>query len=73
MFGDDEKMKPEDVKVKISSCNKCLGTVRVSVVHQMTTKIKNQFAKEVMENNLSVNEIPLLEFRKQKQNWCECL
>lgn len=69
-------LKDEDVKVKISTCQKCGGIVRASVVHTMDTKSKNSFAKEVMKHNLSVKEIPLLDYRKDlvtgNINWCLC-
>ena len=67
------QMIPDDqVVVKISSCNKCEGIVRVAIEHMMTTKDKNEFGKEVVNFNLSVKEQPLLEYRKTEYTWCEC-
>lgn len=48
------------------------GIVRASVVHMMDLKEKNEFAREVMKYNLSVQEIPLKEYRSQNNNWCKC-
>ena len=67
-----ERLPDEQVNVKISICGKCDGIVRVAVSHMMDRKSKNDFAKEVMECNLSVKEQPLLEYRKANAKWCEC-
>ena len=60
-----EKLTDQQVTVKISNCNICKGIVRVAVEHKMTSKTKKEFAKEVMDYNLSVKEQPLLEYRKE--------
>ena len=67
-----EKLPDEQVNVKLSICGKCDGIVRVAVLHMMDRKSKNDFAKEVMEYNLSVKEQPLLEYRKANAKWCGC-
>lgn len=67
-----ERLPEEEVVVKISVCNKCNGIVRTAVKHMMDRKSKNDFAKEVMEYNLSVKEQPLLEYREKNPDWCEC-
>lgn len=67
-----EKLPDEEVNVKLSICGKCNGIVRVAVEHMMTTKTKNEFAKEVMQYNLSVKQQPLLEYRKANAKWCGC-
>ena len=67
-----EEIKDEDVIVKMSVCQKCEGWVTVSVKHMMDAKSKNSFAKEAMEYNLKIQEIPLLEYRKSTISMCEC-
>lgn len=67
-----ERLPEEEVVIKISVCNKCDGIVRTAVKHMMDRKSKNDFAKEVMQYNLNVKEQPLLEYREQKADWCEC-
>ena len=67
-----EKLPDEEVNVKLSICGKCNGIVRVAVEHKMDRKSKNEFAKEVMEYNLSVKQQPLLEYRKANAEWCGC-
>jgi hypothetical protein len=67
-----EKLPDEQVNVKLSICGKCDGIVRVAVAHMMNRKSKNEFAKEVMEYNLSVKEQPLLEYRKANAKRCGC-
>lgn len=66
------RLPEEEVTVKISTCNKCKGFVRVAVEHMMDTKAKHEFAKEALENNLSIHQEPLLEFRKKDKKFCEC-
>jgi len=66
------RLPEEKVVVKISVCNKCNGIVRSAVKHMMDRKSIKDFAKEVMEYNLSVKEQPLLEYREQNTDWCEC-
>lgn len=67
-----ERLAEEKVVVKISVCNKCNGIVRTAVKHMMDRKSKKDFAKEVMEYNLSVKEQPLLDYRKENADWCKC-
>ena len=67
-----ERLPEEEVVVKISVCQKCNGVVRTAVKHMMDRKSKTDFAKEVMEYNLSVKEQPLLEYREENADWCEC-
>lgn len=40
--------------------------------HMMDKKSKNEFAKEVVDYNLSVKQQPLLEYRKANEKWCGC-
>lgn len=61
-----------EVKVKLSLCNVCLGIVRAAVEHEMNTKMKNEFLKEVMKHDLSVKTISLSEYRQNKHSWCNC-
>lgn len=67
-----KKLPDEQVNLKISTCGKCNGVVRVAVIYMMDRKTKNEFAKEVMDYNLSVKEQSLVEYRKTKTNFCEC-
>lgn len=67
-----KKLPDEEVNVKLSICGECNGIVRVAVEHMMDRKRKNEFAKEVMEYNLSVKQQPLLEYRKANAEWCSC-
>ncbi len=67
-----EDIKDEDVKIKMSVCQKCNGIIRVAVAHQMTTKSKNDFAKEAMKYDLAIKTISLFEYRQNKTDWCKC-
>jgi hypothetical protein len=67
-----ERLPDSEVKVKVSYCQSCNGWVRIAILHMMSTKTKNEFAKEVMEYNLSVKEVPLLEWRKETTEMCNC-
>ncbi len=67
-----ERMPDSEVVVKLSTCQKCDGIITAAVKHMMGAKEKREFAKEVMEHNLKVTEIPLLEYRIDKQKWCKC-
>lgn len=64
-------LSDEEVKIKLSLCNTCNGIVRAAAEHMMTTKSKNEFAKEVFKHNLSVKTISLLEYRKHELEWCD--
>lgn len=66
------QIKDEDVIVKRSICSKCQGLVRVAVKNTMDAKSKREFAKEVFQYNLSVSEISLEDFHKEKSDWCSC-
>ena len=68
----ETRLPDEEVKIKLSLCQKCNGIVRAAVEHQMNTKSKNEFLKEVMKYDLSVKTIPLLEYRSGKNEWCNC-
>lgn len=50
-------------KVKMSICPECGNVIRVAIEHEMTTKSKNEFAKEVMKYDLQVKTITLTEYR----------
>jgi len=67
-----EPVSDEYVKVKISRCQTCKKAVRFSIEHAMTPKMKNEFSKEVMKYNLSVESIPLEEFRASSKEMCDC-
>lgn len=56
-------IEEKDVKVKMSICPECGNAIRVAVEHTMTTKTKNEFAKEVMKYDLQVKTISLEEYR----------
>jgi hypothetical protein len=45
------EIEEKDVKVKMSVCPECGNAIRVAVEHTMTTKSKNEFAKEVMKHD----------------------
>lgn len=67
-----EKIPDSDVKVKISSCQKCSGIVRAAVEHAIDEKQKREFFREVMKYDLSVSTISLSEYRSNCANWCGC-
>ena len=62
----------EQVKVKISTCPKCEGMVRCAVEHKMDKDSEKDFYKEVTKYKLNVKTIPLLEYRQDSPDWCEC-
>lgn len=66
------KIDNDNVIVKISTCNKCGGIVRTAIEKMMTTRAKNEFAKEVMRFNLSVSTKKLIDFKTEDKKWCEC-
>lgn len=72
MKKETERLPDEKVFIKISSCNNCNGIIRAAVEHEMDTKMKNEFSKEVMKYNLNVSSISLLEYRKDFKQWCDC-
>jgi len=67
-----EKLPDEQVSIKLSICSDCHGIVRASVEHLMDKKAKSEFLDEVMFYNLSVKQIPLLEYRKKLPDFCQC-
>ena len=70
-----EKLPDEKVTVKISTCPKCDGTVRVAIEHEMDKKDRKEFAMEAMEHNLNISHLPLLDYRKENPGtlfWCDC-
>jgi hypothetical protein len=67
-----EEILDDQVKVKLSICNKCNGVVRSAIEHKMTVKTKHAFAKEVLEYNLTVKTQLLTDFKKENPKWCEC-
>lgn len=69
----NDKMPDEEVIVKLSICQKCNGVVTAAVKHMMDKKSKLNFAKEAMEYNMKITEQPLLDYRKEKPKWCECI
>jgi hypothetical protein len=56
-------IEEKDVRIKMSICPECGNALRVAVEHTMTTKGKNEFAKEVMKYDLQVKTISLEEYR----------
>ena len=56
-------MEEKDVKIKMSICPECGSANRVAAEHTMTTKSRNEFAKEVMQHDLQVKTISLEEYR----------
>jgi hypothetical protein len=65
-------IEKKDVKVKMSVCPECRNSIRVAVEHTMTTKSKNEFAKEVMKHDLQVKTISLDEYRSSNiQLYCK--
>ena len=69
---ESERLPENQVIIKMSTCSKCNGMVRAAVEHMMDKQNKKEFAKEVMEYTLNVSHIPLLEYRKNSPDWCEC-
>ena len=67
-----QDLPPEEVKVKVSTCPKCKGWVKASVEHRMSGHDKRAFGKEVVEHDLSVETIPLLEWRESDLDMCGC-
>ena len=67
-----EELPEEQVKVKISTCPKCEGMVRCAVEHKMDKDSEKEFYKEVSKYKLNVKTIPLLEYRQNSPDWCEC-
>jgi hypothetical protein len=66
------EIEEKDVKVKMSVCPECGNAIRVAVEHTMTTKSKNEFAKEVMKHDLQVKTISLEEYRSSNiQLYCK--
>jgi diaminopimelate epimerase len=64
-------MEDKDVKIKMSICPECGNAIRVAVEHTMDNISKNEFAIEVMENDLQVKTISLEEYRNSKiQLYC---
>ena len=63
----------EQVTVRMSSCKVCHGWVRTSVVHAMTRGQVMSFAIEAHRHNLTVTDMPLLEWRQRpNQERCNC-
>lgn len=56
-------IEEKNVRIKMSICSECGNAIRVAVEHTMTTKTKNEFAKEVMKYDLQVKTISLEEYR----------
>ena len=61
-----QTIEDKDVKIKMSICPECGNAIRMSVEHMMDTKMRNEFAKEVMKYDLQVKTISLEEYRKSK-------
>lgn len=58
------EIEEKHVKIKMSVCPECGNAIRVAVEHTMTTKSKNEFAKEVLKYDLQVKTISLEEYQK---------
>ena len=68
----NKDLADKEVSVKLSICSECDGVIRVAVEHLMDKRSKSEFAKEVMDYNLSVKQMPLREYQKEKRKWCSC-
>jgi hypothetical protein len=66
------RLPNNEVNVKLSLCNKCKDIVRAAIEHEMDKASKKDFMKEVLKYNLDVKTIPLLDYRNNKPNWCNC-
>jgi len=66
--------KPTDGEaiVKMATCTKCNGWVTIAIKQTMTLKDRNLMAREAMEYNHSISELPLLEWRKLERHHCNC-
>ena len=65
-------MEDKDVKIKMSVCPECGNAIRIAVEHEMDTKSKNEFAKEVMKYDLQVKTISLEQYRSSNiQLYCK--
>jgi hypothetical protein len=62
----------EIVNLKISSCQKCKGIVRVAVEHLMNRKAKSDFALEAIENDLTISSVALSEHKSRENIFCRC-
>jgi hypothetical protein len=69
-----EKEAEDKRLIKVSVCQACGGWVRASVLSyfQSCTKARNEFIREVIRHNLSVREISLSEWNKNKIDKCNC-
>lgn len=66
-------MEDKDVKVKMSVCPGCGNAIKFAIEHKMTTKSKNEFAKEVVKYDLQVKTISLEEYRNLNITlYCNC-
>lgn len=61
-----------EVNIKISTCKKCNGIIRIAVEHMMSQKSKRDFSKEAFQHDLSISTISLIEYRAMKVKWCDC-
>ena len=66
------KIDHENPNIKLSTCQKCKGFVRVAVEHTMKPKDKNLFSKEVLEYDLAVQTLTLSDYQELKINICQC-
>lgn len=65
------ELAESEIVIKLLKCPICKGMVRAAVKHLMETKDKNSFAKEALEYNLEVTEMPILDYRKGI-DYCSC-
>ncbi len=67
------RLPDEDVIVKMVMCKQCNGFVIVSVKHEMTLKDRNEMQRTAFKYNLEFKEVPLLEYRKNFPDICNCI
>lgn len=66
-----QDLPESEVIVKLSMCDQG-HFVCAAIKHLMDRKSTNDFAKEVVKYNLSVKEMPLLEYRASGLQYCTC-
>jgi hypothetical protein len=66
--------EPELQIVKASVCQHCGGWVRIAALayFKTNTRARNEFMKEVATYNLSVQEMPIQEWREKNIDRCAC-
>ena len=62
----------EEVIVKMATCTTCNGWVTIAVKHMMTLKDRNLMARDAIQYNHAITELPLLDWRKSDLHHCKC-